>query len=468
VPVGGGCGAYHFVVSPQRRIALASVAAACVLIAIKVGVGLESDSLGLLSEAIHSGTDLVAALLTFFAVGVAGRPADRSHPYGHGKAEHLAALAEAAILVALGLFVAGLAVRRLIGPHPEVEAAWWAFAAVGVVIAIDLSRMLASRRAARRYNSAALGANALHFGGDLAGSVAVLTGFIAVRAGAPWADSVAALFVAVLVLTAAGRLMRQNVDVLMDTAPSAAHATARRAIAALQPPVELRRLRLREAGGRHFADVVIGLAPGAAVAQAHSVADAVESAVEAALPGSDVVVHVEPKPAADEALREQALAAALAVPSVREIHNVTVLRVGDRIEVSLHLKLPGELSLDEAHRIATAVEAAIGEALPEVDAVQTHLEPLTEAGVGRAPSPSDVEAPREVVRRAVRETTGADARELRFLQTDAGLVAYLTLPVAADAPLAEAHARAAEVKARIRDTHPEIADVIVHTEPGSS
>ena len=452
--------------SPQRRTALVSVVAACVLIAIKLGVGLSSDSLGLLSEAIHSGTDLVAALLTFFAVGVAGRPADRSHPYGHGKAEHLAALAEAAILAVLGLLVAGLAVRRLIGPHPEVDAAWWAFAAVGVVIVIDLSRALVSLRGARRYQSAALAANALHFGGDLAGSIAVLIGFIAVRAGAPGADSVAALFVAVLVLAAAGRLMRQNVGVLMDTAPSAAYSAARRAIAALHPPVELRRLRLREAGGRHFADVVIGLAPGAAVAQAHTVADAVESAVEAALPGSDVVVHIEPKPPADEALREQALAAALAVPSVREIHNVTVLRVGARTEVSLHLKLPGELSLDEAHRIATTVEAAIGQALPEVDAVQTHLEPLTEASVGRAASPRDVETQREVVRRAVREATGAHVRELRFLHTDAGLVAYLTLPVAADAPLAEAHARAAEVKARIRSTHPEIVDVIVHTEPG--
>jgi cation diffusion facilitator family transporter len=454
--------------SPQRRTALVSVVAACVLIAIKLVAGLESDSLGLVSEAVHSGTDLVAALLTFLAVGVAIRPADRSHPYGHGKAEHLAALAEGAILVGLGLLVAALAARRLAGPHPEVDASWWAFAAVGAVIAIDLGRALVSLRAARRYDSAALAANALHFAGDLAGSIAVLIGFVAVRAGAPWADSVAALFVAVLVLAAAGRLMRQNVDVLMDRAPTHAHVAARRAIGALRPSVELRRLRLREAGGRHFADVVIGLPPGSAVAQAHAVADAVEAAVERALPGSDVVVHVEPTRLGDDALRERALAAALEVPSVREIHNVTVLRVGDRTEVSLHLKLPGELSLEEAHRIATDVEAAIGEALQGVDAVQTHLEPLTEAGVGRAPSPSDVEEQAEVVRRAVRETTGADAIGLRFLQTDAGLVAYLTLPVDADAALVDAHARAAEVKARIRDTHPEIVDVIVHTEPGPS
>ena len=119
---------------------------------------------------MHSGTDLVAALLTFFAVGVAGRPADRSHPYGHGKAEHLAALAEAAVLVLVSVGVAMFAVLRLTGViETEVDAAWWAFAVVIAVIAIDLSRTVVSLRAARRYSSAALLSNALHFGSDLAG-----------------------------------------------------------------------------------------------------------------------------------------------------------------------------------------------------------------------------------------------------------------------------------------------------------
>jgi cation diffusion facilitator family transporter len=451
--------------SPQRRTALVSVGAACLLIFIKLAAGLESGSLGLVAEAVHSGTDLVAALLTFLAVGVAVRPADRSHPYGHGKAEHLGALAEAAILVVVSLFVAGLAIRRLTGPHPTVETDWYVFAAIGVVMVIDASRAFVSLRAARRYDSDALAANALHFAGDLMGSLAVLIGLLAVRAGYEGADSVAALFVAVLVLVAAGRLMRKNIDVLMDRAPADAQAAARQAIAALDPPVELRRLRLRQAGGRHFADVVIGLAPGAAVAQAHTVADAVEAAVEDALPGSDVVVHVEPQDGSAAALRERALAAALRVPRVREIHNVTVMRVEERTEVSLHLKLPGGMSLDEAHAVASNVEAAIEEALPGVDAVRTHLEPLAETGVGTAPKPADVEAESLAVRRIVREATGAEPLELRFLDTDSGLVAYLTLGVDSRQQLADAHARASTVKARIRDARPGIVDVLVHTEP---
>jgi cation diffusion facilitator family transporter len=453
--------------SPQRRTALASVVAAAVLIVVKLVAGLASGSLGLLSEAIHSGTDLVAALLTFFAVGVAGRPADRSHPYGHDKAEHLSALAEAAILVVASLVIVWQALARLTGEkHPDVDAAWWTFAVIGVVIAIDLSRAVLSVRAARRYGSPALAANALHFAGDLGGSAAVLLGLLLVRAGYPGADSAAALFVAALVLIAAGRLMRQNVDVLMDRSPAAAQATARRAIAELDPAVDLRRLRLREAAGRHFADVVIGVEPGAVVAEGHAVADAIEEALERALPGSDVVVHVEPHADVDTALRERALAAALRVPRVREIHNVTVLRIGDRAEVTLHLKLPGDISLDEAHGIASAVESAIAEALPEVDSVQTHLEPLAEPAGGVATAPFEVEPEREKVERIVREATGRGPRELRFLRTDEGLVVFLTLGVDAELPLAAAHARASDVEDRIRRERLGIADVIVHTEPG--
>jgi cation diffusion facilitator family transporter len=282
-------------VSPQRRTALVSVAAACVLIALKLTAGIASGSLGLVSEALHSGTDLIAALLTFFAVGVSGRPADEQHQYGHGKAEHLAALFEASVLAVVSAGVAGLAVARLGGwIESKVDPAWWAFVVVGFVLAIDVSRTLTSLRTARRFHSAALLSNALHFGSDFAGSLAVLVGLVVVSAGWPAGDSVAALFVATLVLSAAVRLMRRNVDVLMDRAPADAEAAARLAIAQIEPAVTLRRLRMRSAAGRHFADVVIAVSPDAAVGQGHAAADEVETAVQRALPETDVVVHVEP------------------------------------------------------------------------------------------------------------------------------------------------------------------------------
>ena len=448
---------------PQRRTALVSVLAAAALIALKLGAGIPSHSLGLISEALHSGTDLIAALLTLFAVGVAVRPADIAHQYGHGKAQHLSALSEGTILVLASVFIAWRAITHLVGAETaRVEATWYALTVIGIVIVVDLSRTLVSWRAARRYRSDALAANALHFGSDLAGSSAVLLGLLLVSAGYERADSAAALFVAVLVLLAAARLMKRNVDVLMDRAPADAEEAARAAIAGIEPAVALRRLRMRQAGGRQFADVVITVSPGAAVGQGHAAADQVEAALHDVLPGSDVVVHVEPQE--DEAaIRERAHAAALGVPSVREVHNVSVLDVAGRTEISLHLKLPGELTLEEAHEVANRVEDAIATAVPEVDAVQTHLEPLAEAGEGRRVT--DDAAERDVVFRIVSELTGQEPRELRFVNTDEGVVAYLTLALDAGSPLAEAHARASEIEQRIRHVRPDIADVIVHTEP---
>ena len=443
--------------SPQRRTAFVSVLAAAALVAIKLVAGLASGSLGLVSEALHSGTDLVAALLTFFAVGVAVRPADSHHPYGHGKAEHLSALAEAAILALLSLVVAYAAIRRF-GDHPELDVTWWVIAVVLVVIGVDASRMVLSYRVAREHQSAALAASALHFGSDLAGTTAVLGGLLLARAGYPEGDAVAALFVAALVLVAAFRLISQNVDVLMDRTPAAAEEAARRAIADIRPSVELRRLRMREAGGRHFADVVIGVPPGSAVGQGHAAADAVEDAVQRVVPESDVVVHVEPE---DEvALRERVHAAALGVRRVREVHNVSVFDVGGALQVSLHLKLPGELALEDAHEAAEEVERGIHAAIPEIAAVQTHIEPLAEAGEG-----TEVELDAERIARIVEDATGARPRELRFLTTREGVVAFLTLGLDPTTSLADAHAQASAIEERIRTSEPEIAEIIVHTEP---
>ncbi|MDH4177264.1 MAG: cation-efflux pump [Thermoleophilia bacterium] len=447
--------------SPERRTALASVVAACVLIAIKLVSGIAAGSLAFLAEAAHSGTDLVAALLTFFAVGYARKPADASHLYGHLKAEHLTALAEATFLALVSLLVGGLAVARLTGAiGTEVDAAWWAFCAAGVVLVTDAGRTLVSLRTARRYGSAALLSNALHFGSDLVGTVAVLGGLVAARAGWPAGDSVAALFVAALVVAAAVRLARRNVDVLMDRAPADDVAAARAAISGLEPRVELRRLRLRRAAGRPFVDVVIAVSPGAAVGQGHAAADRVEGALARALPGADVVVHVEPGAAAGS-LDERVRAAATSVPRVRDIHNLGVIEMDEEgVEVSLHLKLPADLTLADAHAVAEDVERAILQTVPEVVGVQTHLEPL------KGPAEAhEVSAGDDALLALVRNVVAREPEELRLLHTDEGLVVFLTLGVESRATLADAHLTASDVEARIRASVPGVADVIVHTEP---
>jgi cation diffusion facilitator family transporter len=450
----------------QERTALWSVVAAATLVALKLVTGLLSGSLGLIAEALHSGTDLVAALLTFLALRVAGRPPDREHPYGHGKAEHLAALGEGGFLVLVSALIGVQALVRLVqGGDHGVDAAWWALAVVAVVIGIDASRATISWRASRRWSSPALAANALHFASDLVGSVAVLAGLLLTRAGDPWADAAAALLVAVLVVTAAVRLMRQNVDVLMDRSPSGADERARAAIAQAEPTIDVRRLRLREAAGRHFVDVVVGVRPDAAIGQGHAVADAVEAAVRQALPGSDVVVHVEPDEATSD-LRERASGAALTVRGVREVHNVAVAAVGERRELSLHLKLPADLPLQDAHAVATRVEEAILRAVPEIADVHTHIEPLAtgEEDVEEA-DPDDVAGAEDVIRAVVRRRTGRPPRDVRLRRDARGIIALVTVALDAGAELGSAHATASDIERDIRRGAPAVVQAVIHTEP---
>jgi divalent metal cation (Fe/Co/Zn/Cd) transporter len=182
--------------------------------------------------------------------------------------------------------------------------------------------------------------------------------------------------------------------------------------------------------------------------------------VERALPGADVVVHVEPSDA-ERSLDERVRAAAATVPRVREIHNLAVIDVGEAgVEVSLHLKLPGGLSLEDAHAAAEQVERAITRSVPDVVAVQTHLEPLGAQAEGR-----DVTADESEVARRVREAVGEALRGTRVLTTDDGLVVFLTLGLAPETTLEEAHRKASAVEERVRAAVPGVADVIVHTEP---
>jgi cation diffusion facilitator family transporter len=449
----------------QQRTAKISVAAAAFLVTIKLVTGLATGSLAFLAEAVHSGTDLVAALLTFFAVRVAVRPPDREHHYGHGKAEHLAALGESAFLLLVSLFIAFESLRRLVdGGGHDVDAAWWALVVLGVVIAVDASRALVSFRVSRRHGSAALAANALHFTSDLAGSLAVLVGLLLVRAGEPSADAAAALFVAVLVVIAALRLAKTSIDVLMDRAVADADDRIRAALAHDEPAVEVRRVRVRQAAGRHFVDLVVGVPLDTGVTQAHTVADRIEDVVERALGGADVVVHVEPTEAEGD-VRERATAAAGAIPEVREVHNVRVMRLPQGYELSLHVKLPRELSLDQAHDVVERLEKRVRVEVPELGTVHTHIEPLARMDWASTPPSEYTAVERAAIESAVKRFTGSNPLDVSFRDGEQGRVALVTVTLPGDQPLPSAHRHAGAIEEAVRERCPELADVIVHTEP---
>ncbi len=441
-----------------------SVFAAATLVVLKLGTGLAVGSLALVSAGIESSGDVVAAALTLFVIRVGGRPADAEHPYGHRRAENLGALGEAAILAGGGVVVLVAAVGRLASGGTPLTTHWYVLAVTALALSVDASRTFVSLRSAARYRSAALRSNAFHFAGDMVGSLAVLGGLLAVDAGVRDGDALAALVVAAIIFAAAARLIAENTRVLMDTTPARAQARAERAIAAVGDGIELRRLRVRESGGQYFADAVVAVAPGKAIVEGQALSDAVEAAVHAVLPDSDVVVHLEPQREGLD-LRDRVLAIALAEPHVREAHDIVIYRHGARESVSLHLKMEPNLPLAVAHEVAERVEQSL-RAEPEVGDVLTHLEPLEEplAATLETGASSDEAQRRRITRLAIGRT-GREPSEMRLLHTDDGLVVFVSVHVAPDMSLPHAHELASRLEDDIRESQPHMADVVVHTEP---
>jgi cation diffusion facilitator family transporter len=448
--------------APPPRTLLVSLGAAGLLVALKLGAGLISGSLALISAGVESSGDVLAATLTFFAVRLGGRPADREHPYGHRRAENLGAMGEAAILLVAAVIVAAEAIRRLVGAAAPPATSLLLFVVIAVALVVDISRTVVSWRAAARHRSAALRANAVHFAGDTVSSVVVLAGLLLVRAGFAEGDATAALLIAALILAAALRLIAENANVLMDRSPAEAREAAERAIEVLRPEIEPLRVRLRESAGRYFVDVVVAVAPGRAVVEGHRAADVVEQTVQHVLPGSDVVVHVEPRRSGLD-LRERVLAIALGEPLIEEVHDVAIFEQDGRASVSLHLKFPAELDLPSAQAVAERIEGAML-ASADVADVQTHLEPLERATSVPAADGETEPVTRRQVEELVRARTGAAPERVRLLPTSAGRVLFLTVAVGRETSLVDAHELASELEEQLRAQVPNLADVVVHTE----
>jgi cation diffusion facilitator family transporter len=445
--------------STARRTALASLVGAVVLAVAKLAVGVATGSLGVLAEAVHSGVDAAAAILTLYAVGVAERPADTEHQYGHGKAQHLAALAESTILAGVAMWIAVEAALRLRSGGGHVDARWYAFVLMVGVLAVDAGRATASLRVGRRERNSALIANALHFASDFGGSLAVLIGLALVAAGVHGGDSVAAIIVAVIVLAGAGRLARGNVDVLMDRAPSGLRGRIEQAVQAVPGVSDVRSVRVREAGGESFAEVVIGVPRLHGMEVSHQVMDRVEEAVQRELGRAQVAVHAEPARAAERA-NDRVAAAAMRVPGVVEAHNITVLEQEDGGRaVTLHVRLPERTSLREADGIIAQLKREIGQELG-IARVYAHVEPSApDAQPARDVSREEPELWRRAAA-AVREVAGSGPEVVVYRQ---GTRLLVLTSLAADPALTvrEAHALASEIEDVVRERLDGVDDVIV-------
>jgi cation diffusion facilitator family transporter len=452
--------------STKEKVALTSIAASAGLTLAKGVIGVLTGSLAILSEAAHSLIDVAATVMTYFAVRISGKPADEQHHYGHGKVESVTALIETGLLFVLSAFVIWEAVKRLSGTDGHgLEVPWWAFGVIVVSIVVDFFRARVLYKVAAETSSEALEADALHFGSDMWSSIAVLIGLGAVALGYPWADSAAAIVVALVICVAGWRLGRRTIETLTDTAPVGAADKVHAIVARIPGVVGVERVRVRPAGDTLFVDLNVAVSRTLPLDRVTAIKGEIETAVRAEFPKAETTVNIEPRALDDETVLERVMV--IARNRAHAVHHVTVQSIGGRLSVSLDLELDGSLTLGRAHEIASALEQAARDELgPEVE-VETHIEPLQLSDLAGRDAPAERVAE---VRAALAELATKlgfvrDVHDVRVRETGDGEIVNFHGYADPGLTVAEVHEKVDELERALRQLFPSIKRVIGHAEP---
>jgi cation diffusion facilitator family transporter len=449
----------------KEKVALSSVLAGVALTCTKFVVGLLTGSMGIISEAAHSLLDLAAAIMTFFAVRFGDKPADESHPYGHGKIESISALAETGLLFVTSGWIIYEATHRLVTKNIEVEATWYAFAVVIFSIIIDISRSRALSRVAKQTNSQALEADALHFSSDIWSSSVVFLGLIFVLFGIKGADSIAAIGVAVFVAFAGWRLGKRTINVLVDAAPKGISEEAKKIAENVNGVVKVERIRVRPLGPNVFVDMIVEVSRKLSVAGSNEIIKNVELEIEKKIPGVDATISIKSVQLDSETIIESVQA--LAGKNNVTVHDVIVDNLDEKQYISYDLELPDNLNIKEAHQIATRVERDIREELGEGVQLNSHIEPQKQQAI--LSSNVSEEEMRGVL--AALAKTDKEVGEINNLHNvlvrkigDKFFVSFHCL-APADVSLEVIHNITNKFEYLMREKMPAIKRVVIHVEP---
>ena len=442
-------------------VALVSVLIGVALVVGKLVVGLLTGSLGILSEAVHSILDVIASVFALVAVRTARKPADSEHPYGHGRAENVAAFAEGVLLMITAAGIAFEALRRLTVGGGTVNPAGYAFGLLIATLVIEAGRAGILRGVGRAADSEALQADATNRLADVLATLGVLAGLAGVRMGFAWADSVAALLVAAIIARAAGMVAWRSGDILMDRAPAGAEKQLRAAIEAVPGVREVRSVRVRRSGPNLLGDASIATARMLSLEAAGRLVDEVKKVAKATLPSLDLTVVVEGQTRPSD-LVERIHAAAARNGGVRDLHNVTVERESDgSLHLTMHAKLPGDMSLATASLASAELERTLRAELPDATRVDIHLEPM-EPHVVRG---EDVTSRRAQLAARMREIVEAHPEVRRCVDVELSdrrnrIYAHVVAELDGEVSLEHAHQVESELEERIRRALPEVHEVV--------
>jgi cation diffusion facilitator family transporter len=454
----------------KRMAALGSVFSAVALVFLKVFLAVATGSLGVLSEALHSILDLVAAIITFLSVRVSDKPADAEHLYGHGKVESFSAFVETGLLILTALYIIWEAFQRLLFHSAKIRPSVTAILILVLAMGIDFVRSRALNRIAQKYPSEALEADALHFSTDVWSTFVVIVGisaaWLGMKFGIAWLaslDAVAALGVAGVIIWVGSRLGKRTLDALLDVAPHGLREDITRAVNETEGVLDTERVRVRRAGQRYFVDVTISVPRTASLEQAHAASDAVENTIGRMVP-ADVMVHVEPRARSNEHLFETIRA--IAQRRGLAVHELSAHQLDGRLFVELHLEVDEKASLREAHHRATELESDILSAADPRALVNIHIEPLG----ARIPGAAEMKGLSVSVQNFLNSLPAeyhelTNCHEVHVRTVEHKILVSCHCAMDGGLPITQVHDITAQLEDRVKERFPQIYRLTIHPEP---
>ncbi len=464
--------ASHRAGAEKRSVAVVSVMAATLMTVLKLVTGILTGSLGMLSDAAHSGIDLAGAGLTFLSIRASDRPADENHPYGHGKIENVSAFVETFLMLASSLWITYEAIERIFFHPVEIRYSFWPLAVLTLSMAVDYWRSKHLMSVANRYGSQALEADALHFRSDIWSSVAVFVGLTAAwlgtHLGIPqlrFADAIAAICVSLMILYFGWKLARRTVAELVDTIPPEMRRRVLYELRHTHGVLAIDRARMRRSGNSYFADFTISLPRQMTFQHSEQLVKDATAAVQRVLPGADVVIHTVPRPSVAESIFDKVRA--IAARNNVLLHDVSIQTIEGKLRVEQHIEVAENMALLEAHKFVRRIEDQIRRELPQVESVLTHIEsePATIEHTEIVASQRSIEEHLRHAASLLPDIMDIHEVVVGRIGDKIQVSCHCTLPDAMD--MQRVHEVITELEDRFKMECPEVHRVLIHPEPAS-
>ncbi len=450
----------------KQNVAFSSVIASLFLTAMKLVVGIMTGSIGIISEAAHSGLDFGAAALTLFAVRMSDKPADSKHHYGHAKVESVSALIETGLLVITSIWIIYAATERLIAGTTEVEVTWYAIAIMVISILVDFSRSRALKRVAKETNSQALEADALHFSSDILSSAVVLAGLVFVSWGVAWADAVAGIAVAVLVGYAAFSLGKKTIDVLIDAAPEGIAERIEEIAATVEGVIKIDKLRVKPTGPQIFIEMAVCVNRTLSVEKVQAISSNIEQKMRDEFSVGDITINCRPI-----ALNSETIAERVHVVGLNHnlhAHNISTSLGGEKKQITFDVEIDQRLTIKQAHDTVTALEDELRCEFDEELDICIHLDPLRfdERATSLLSQIEEEQLRATIINASKKIVKIHDVHDIQIRKTEQQkLIITLHCSFHDDALLEEVHSLTSQFEGLLYRSLNNAGRVIIHAEP---